>query len=252
MGDAGESGLFRCNFFSGILIQGKPFAVFPSSYAVMAAAILLVACLSGCLGPVTELYPEDVEERPIPVYIVQVGWHAGLVVESGHLGDAFPDHEMMPEAEYLKIGWGDDKYYPDPDPSFWLLLRATFWPSRSVLHVVGMDMPASDYFAGSDVVTLHLSAEGIEKLTGFVSRYFRRDDDGKPIYHTRGRYGNSAFFKARSRYYFPKTSNVWTARALRSAGVPITPVYAITARNVMRQAKKAARKDEVPETAEMR
>lgn len=205
----------------------------------LAAALML----TGCLGPVAELYPDDVDERPIPVYIVQVGWHAGLVVESEHLSDAFPEHEEMPEAAYLKVGWGDDKYYPDPDPSFFVLLRAIFWPSRSVLHVVGMDVPVSDYFSGADVVTLHLSREGMDELTDFIAHYFRRGDDGRPIYHTYGRYGNSAFFKAKGRYYIPKTSNVWTARALRSAGVPITPLYAPTARNVMRQASRAAERD---------
>ena len=213
----------------------------------MKSALLLLALLFltwGCLGPITELYPDNVEDRPVPVYVVQVGWHAGLVVESEHLGNAFPDHENMPEAAYLKIGWGDDKYYPDPDPSFGILLRAIFWPSRSVLHVVGMDVPVSQYFPNSDVVTLHLTEKGMEELTGFVSRYFRRDDEQGPIYHSYGRYGNSAFFKSEGRYYFPKTSNTWTARALRSAGVPITPIYGITARNVMRQAKRAADDDE--------
>jgi len=208
-----------------------------------AACIALIVLLSGCLGPVAELYPEDVEERPIPVYVVQVGWHAGLVVESEYLSGSFPDHEEMPDAPYLKIGWGDDKYYPDPDPSFFVLMRAIFWPSRSVLHVVGMDMPASEYFSGADVVTLHISREGMDELTDFVAHYFRRDDDGQPVFHSYGRYGNSAFFKSRGRYYIPKTSNVWTARALRSAGVPITPIYAPTARNVMRQATRAAERD---------
>ncbi len=202
-----------------------------------------VLMLSGCLGPVTELYPEDADERPVPVYVVHVGWHAGLVVESDHLSEAFPEHEEMPDEAYLKVGWGDEKYYPDPDPSFFVLLRAMFWPSRSVLHVVGMDVPPSDYFPGADVVTLQISREGMDELTDFIAHYFRRDDDGRPIYHTYGRYGNSAFFKARGRYYIPKTSNVWTARALRSAGVPITPIYASTARNVMRQAGRAAERD---------
>ncbi len=205
--------------------------------------IAVAAVLAGCLGPVAELYPEDVDERPVSVYVVHVGWHAGLVVETEHLSDAFPEHEHMPDAEFLKIGWGDDKYYPDPDPPFWVLLRAIFWPSRSVLHVVGMDVPVADYFPGANVVTLHVSGEGMDELTDFVAHYFRRDDDGKPIYHTYGRYGNSAFFKARGRYYIPKTSNVWTARALRSAGVPVTPVYAVTAGNVIRQAGRAADKD---------
>ncbi|MDG5767877.1 DUF2459 domain-containing protein [Balneolales bacterium ANBcel1] len=206
-------------------------------------AVLAVWACTGCLGPVAELYPDDRDERPVPVHIVKVGWHAGLVVESEHLGDAFPDHEYMPDGERLKIGWGDDKYYPDSDPSFWVLLRAIFWPSRSVLHVVGMDVPVERYFPGSDVITLHISEEGMQEMTDFLVGYFRTDDSNQPIYHSYGRYGASAFFKARGRYYIPKTSNVFTARALRAAGVPITPVYAVTAGNVMRQAGRAADED---------
>ncbi len=206
--------------------------------------LMAVLFFTGCLGPVAELYPEDVEERPIPVHVVKVGWHAGLIVESEHLGDAFPEHEQMPHAELLKIGWGDDKYYPDPSPSFWVTLRAIFWPSRSVLHVVGVEPPIEHYFPGSEVVTMHISEEGMEEMTEFLAGYFRTGDDGKPIYHSYGRYGNSAFFESYGRYYIPKTSNVYTARALRSAGVPITPVYAPTAGNVMRQARSVARDDE--------
>lgn len=195
---------------------------------------------AGCLGPVANLYPNDINDRPIQVHIVQVGWHAGLIVETEHLGDDFPDHLRMPDAKFLKFGWGDDKYYPDPDPSFLLLLRAAFWPGRSVLHVVGIDERISDFFTGSEVITLHLSKEGMQALTSFVANYLLRDRAGQPIFHSKGLYGNSTFFKSRGRYYLPKTSNVWTARALRSAGVPITPFYAITARNVMNQARKAA------------
>lgn len=206
-------------------------------------ALLPAVLLAGCLSPVTERYPDDPAERPIPVHVVKVGWHAGLIVASEYLGDAFPGHEKMPVAELLKIGWGDDRYYPDPDPSFALLLRAVFWPSRSVLHVVGMDVPADRYFPGAEVITLHISDEGMAEMTKFVTRFFRRNDEGSPQFQEYGRYGNSAFFKAHGRYFIPKTSNVWTARALRSAGVPITPVYGVTASHVMRQARRAAEKD---------
>lgn len=205
---------------------------------------MIVLVISGCLGPVRDLYPEDPEERPIPVYIVKVGWHAGLVVESEFLSDEFPVHDRMPEAERLKVGWGDDKYYPDPDASFGILLRAAFWPSRSVLHIVGIDVPVAENFPGSEVVTLHVSEKGMEKMTQFIADRFRKDDDGELIYHSFGRYSNSAFYKAKGRYYIPKTSNVWTARALRKAGVPITPMYAVTAGNVMRQARGIAADDD--------
>ncbi|MEX0680066.1 MAG: DUF2459 domain-containing protein [Balneolales bacterium] len=200
--------------------------------------------LTGCLGPVTQLYPENPAERPIPVYVVQVGKHAGLVVKTEHLTDNFPEHKYMPDSKLLKIGWGDDKYYPDPDPSFRVLLRAAFLPSGSVLHVVGLDVPVVEYFTGSEVIVLHISEKGMARLTDFIAGYFRLDDNNNPIYHSYGRYGTSAFFKAHGRYYLPKTSNVWTARALRSAGIPITPVYGVTARNVMRQARGIARDDD--------
>ncbi|MBP3191318.1 DUF2459 domain-containing protein [Natronogracilivirgula saccharolytica] len=204
-------------------------------------AVALV--LSACMGPVRELYPEDPDERPIPVYIVKVGWHAGLVVESEYLSDEFPDHDRMPEAERFKVGWGDDKYYPDPDASFGILLRAALWPTRSVLHVVGIDAPVEESFSGSEVITLHVSEEGMDEISKFIIDRFRRDDDGEVVYHSFGRYSNSAFFKATGRYYVPKTSNVWTARALRRAGIPITPMYGVTAGNVMRQARGVAADD---------
>ena len=49
----------------------------------------------------------------------------------------------------------------------------------------------------------------------------------------------SRFYPARERYYLWRTCNTWTARALRAAGVPITPLYAITAGNVMYQARQS-------------
>lgn len=213
------------------------------TYSFVLFVILAKLVLSACLGPVSSLYPEDPQERPIPVYIVKVGWHAGLVVESEHLAGVFPEHEKMPDAKRLKIGWGDDKYYPDPDPPFGVLLRAVFWPSTSVLHIVGINTTVEEYFYGSEVVTLYLSPAGMRELTHFITGYFRLDEEDQPVYQEVGRYGMSSFFKAKGRYYIPKTSNVWTARALRSAGVPITPFYSVTARNVMRQTYRIARND---------
>ncbi|MDI6401207.1 DUF2459 domain-containing protein [Balneolaceae bacterium ANBcel3] len=206
------------------------------------AIVPLLVC--GCLGPARDIYPEEPQERPIPVYVVKIGWHAGLIVKSEYLSSDFPDHEKMPAAEWIKVGWGDDKYYPDPSPPVWVGTRAVLWPSRSVLHIVGIDIPVETYFEEREIVLLHVSEEGMVQISEFIERFFRRDDQGLIQYHSDGRYGYSAFFKARSRYYFPKTSNVWTARALRSAGMPVTPFYAVTAGNVLRQVRKMERADQ--------
>ena len=51
-------------------------------------------------------------------------------------------------------------------------------------------------------------------------------------------WGDRDFYVARDKYFLLRTCNTWTARALRSAGLPITPLYAVTAGNVMGQARR--------------
>jgi Protein of unknown function (DUF2459) len=51
-------------------------------------------------------------------------------------------------------------------------------------------------------------------------------------------YGDSKFYSARGRYHLLYTCNTWIADALRAAGLPITPVYAMTAGNLMWQVSR--------------
>lgn len=200
--------------------------------------LLTVLVLSGCLGPVKELYPEDEGQRPIAVYIVSHGWHAGIAIEASAIRDHLPVHPDMPSAEYLKFGWGDGRYYPDTDAGFWLMLRGALLPTRSVIHVVGIDIPVERYFSRSKVIKIQVSEEGAEEMGKFVAKRFRLDSDGEARVAADGLYRNSIFYEATGRYYLPKTSNVWTARALRQTGYPITPVYSLTSGNVVKQARK--------------
>lgn len=194
--------------------------------------------LSGCLGSVKDLYPDDESLRTLSVYIVSHGWHAGIVTERAEIEDFIPNHPEMPRAEYLMFEWGDGRYFPHPDPGFGLLLRAALWPTKSVIQVVGMDVPPERYFSMSRVVKIQVTEEGIENLGRFIKQRFRQDTDGNVIAAANGLYRNSTFFEATGRYHLPKTSNTWTARALRQTGYPITPFYAFTSGNVIRQASK--------------
>lgn len=193
---------------------------------------------SGCLGPVTELYPEEEELRPVEVYVISHGWHVGIAIESAAIREHLPEHEKMPGGRYLKFGWGDNRYYPADDPGFGLLLRAALLPTRSVLHVVGIDMPVENYFQASSIIRIQVSRKGAENFAEFIVNRFRRDSDGRVMFETNGLYRNSSFFKAKGYYFIPKTSNTWTARALRKTGYPITPFFAITSGNVIHQASK--------------
>jgi uncharacterized protein (TIGR02117 family) len=199
--------------------------------------IILLFTLGGCLGPVSELYPDEDELRTLPVYVISHGWHVGIAIESKHFLHKIPSHPQLPEAEYLKFGWGDNRYYPHDSPGFGLLLRAALLPTGSVIHVVGIDIPVENYFASSDVIQVNVTEDGMERLTNFVRDRFAFEDNAI-IFATNGLYGNSTFFKAKGLYFIPKTSNTWTAQALRQTGAPITPVYAVTSGNVIYQARK--------------
>ena len=203
-------------------------------------ALLLISTmiLSGCLGPVKDLYPDDESSRPMSVYIVSHGWHAGIVAELSEVEEFIPDHPDMPRAEYLMFEWGDGRYFPHDDPGFWLLLRAALWPTRSVIQVVGMDVPPERYFSSSRVVKIRVTREGMENLGRFIQHRFRLNPEGDVVVAADGLYRNSTFFEATGRYHLPKTSNTWTARALRQTGYPITPFYAFTSGNVIKQAAK--------------
>lgn len=201
--------------------------------------ILLLLTICGCLGPVSELYPDADEEglRTLPVYIISHGWHVGIAIESKYVINKIPSHPKLPDAEYLKFGWGDNRYYPHENPGFGLLLRAALLPTRSVIHVVGIDIPIENYFTGSDIIKVNVTGDGMERLANFIKNRFRTEGD-TIVYAANGLYSNSSFFKATGLYFIPKTSNTWTARALRQTGAPVTPFYAVTSGNVIYQARK--------------
>ncbi len=200
--------------------------------------ITIWICITGCLGPVKDLYPDNEEERPVPVYVISHGWHVGIAIERKYIEEYLPVHPDIPEDGILKFGWGDNRYYTDHEAGFALMMRAALLPTRSVIHVVGINMPVDRYFPSSRIVKVQVTEEGAEMLGVFIAERFRLDDNGEPLFAASGLYRNSTFYEARGLYFVPKTSNTWTARALRQTGYPITPFYAITSGNVIQQARK--------------
>ena len=171
------------------------------------------------------------------MYVIDHGWHTAIALEGDYIIDQLPDHKHLPNTKYLMIGWGDAKYYPAEHAGIWLFLRAAFWPTESALHIVGFDELATHYFPESEIVEIQVTEEGMNQMSRYIAKQFKLNAQGKPAYLTDGLYPNSAFFEAEKRYFFPRTSNKWTARTLRKSGFPITPFYAVTADNVMRQVR---------------
>lgn len=209
-------------------------------YQARPVLLLMMLFLStGCLGPVRELYPEEERQRPNSVYVISQGWHVGIAFKSRFLRKKLPEHSRIPDTDFLMVGWGDNKYYPADRAGIGLFLRAAFWPTGSVIHLVGFDEIADEHFIKGEVVRVRVSQQGMEEMTDHIADRFRTADQGTLFYAADGLYPQSAFFEAKGRYYFPKTSNKWSARVLRESGFPITPFYALTSGNVIRQARKS-------------
>jgi uncharacterized protein (TIGR02117 family) len=198
---------------------------------------------SGCFGSVEGLYPPGTGEELKSVYVVDHnGWHTGIAVKRQDIPDnLWPEHQDFADFEYVEVGWGDRAYYQASEPTLWITMKAALWPTPSVLHIIGFNGLVQRYFPESKIVEIALSHPGFERLCRFIQDSYARDDLGKAIRLGSGLYKHSQFYLGRENFHLLKTCNVWTAKAIRSAGCPITPLYAITAGNVIRQGKKCGK-----------
>lgn len=206
-----------------------------------AALVLALVLCAGCLGPVAGLYPPRPGEPAVAVWVVAHGWHAGIAVRAGDVPDGlWPERRDFPRAEYLEIGWGDRAYWQADDPGLGLGLTALLLPTPSVVRVIGIEGTLASAFPGSEIVEIRLSRAGFERLARFVDDSFAREGvAAAPL--APAAWPDSGFYPAHGAYHLFRTSNTWTAAALRAAGFPITPAYALTAGNVIRQTHRHAR-----------
>jgi uncharacterized protein (TIGR02117 family) len=173
---------------------------------------------------------------------VDHGWHTGLVVRAEDVpAGAWPERADFSGAPYLEVAWGDREFYMDPHAGLGRALKAAVVSSGSVLHVVGLAQPPARYFAGREVVEVALSQPGVEALVRFIDAAHARGEAARASRLGPGLYGDSAFYPATERYSLVNTCNTWIAAALRAAGCPITPAWAVTAGAVLRQVRALGR-----------
>ena len=108
----------------------------------------------------------------------------------------------------------------------------------SVLHVVGLTAPPEAYFPESDAIAVRLSPHGFEQLVTFIHETYKRDEHGRPLPVGPGWYAYSKFYLATGTYHLLNTCNTWVAKALRAAGLPMSPASAMTAGSVIAQVSK--------------
>lgn len=191
---------------------------------------LLAFLAAGCAA--TGPNPGPAPDGPA-LYVAGHGMHTGLIVRAADLPPrALPAQRDFPRAEYLELGWGDREYYRAEDFSVWLGLRALLWPTESAVHVVAFSGPIERAFPSSEIVRLRVSRHGFDRMVAFIAATFRED----AIRLGPGQRENSSAFYASERdFHLFETCNTWVARALREAGVEVSPRRAITAEGLLSQ-----------------
>jgi uncharacterized protein (TIGR02117 family) len=202
---------------------------------------LLFSLVAGCVNDplATTSAPKDPAHS---IYVVRHGWHTGIAVRAEEVPrGAWPFLKDFPGAAYLELGWGDRDFYPAKEPGPLLALKAIFWPKPGVMHVVGFEDTPERYFGSQQVVQLGLSEPGFVGLVHYVRESLELDAQGDSIALQPGLYGRSAFYASRESFYLFRTCNVWTARALRAAGLPVAPSASLTSEGLLAQIRALRR-----------
>lgn len=194
------------------------------------------------LLPVTAVVAAADNLPKVSVYLVSHGWHAGIVLNRQSLADRIAVLKQdFANVDYLEIGWGDRDFYQTPEPNLGHIVQAGLFPSESVLHLVGFNGAVTRYFPHSEIIELKLTPEQLLRLSRHIAASFATDSEGKTASLGSGLYGYSRFYRSTESYHIFNTCNVWTARALKRAGLTTYPSSAITVDDLMGQLRDLGR-----------
>jgi len=202
---------------------------------------VIVFLTYACSNAATEIRFHGDGKNVRTVFIVHDAWHAAIVIKKADIPVVvLPELRDFPSAEYLEFSWGDRDYFPAPDGGLGLALKAAFWSSGSILHVVGFKDAVQNAYPSAEIIEIPLSEEGFQRLVKFISDTFSRPYPPAPAEARPGLFSNGRFYAAEGKFSLLRTCNTWVAEALSTAGLPIRPSYVITAGNLSDQLRPFA------------
>jgi uncharacterized protein (TIGR02117 family) len=184
---------------------------------------LILFALGACAAPPPGPAEPQGGGPAVAVYLVAHDKHSGIAVRRADIPTGlWPESRDFPQAEFLEVGWGDRDYYYGRNQGLVSTLRAALWFNNpSVLHVAGVRGTLTENFPANEIIEIALSRDGFERLVRYIHDAYNRA--GAPVVAPLGPglYGDSRFYPGWESFNLLRTCNVWTARGLRGAGLPV-------------------------------
>jgi hypothetical protein len=220
--------------------------------AVTPAPIVLAAALGVIAALWTWTLPGDPARFPVTgsgaveIHILNNGFHTDLAVPRARLeaggGPLAQASRTLGPGDWVLIGWGDAKFFVDESPMEGRLLdgaRAFFRPGNP--SVVMLDPEAGDpgrRFPPDRRRTVRLSQARFDALRARIETSLALED-GRPRLTTARPGAGARFFASRETFWIGYICNSWMARVLNAGGVPVRPMRAVTAGEVIASLDRA-------------
>jgi len=173
------------------------------------------------------------------VFVVHSAWHAALVLQKSNIPfNAIPELVDFPQAQFIEFSWGDKDYFPNPDAGIASALKAAFFSTGSVVHVVGFNADVKIFYPGAEIIELRLSVPAYARLVDYISQTFSRSASGRRAEASAGLFPYSRFYPSTRQFSLLRTCNAWVAEALEFAGLPVASSHVVTAGQLAEQLGK--------------
>jgi len=182
----------------------------------------------------------------VTVHLLNNGFHTDLAVPRAALeaggGPLAEASRRVGPGDWILIGWGDARFFVDQTSMEGRLAdgaRAFFRPGNP--SVVMLDPETGDpsgRFAPERLRSLTLSDAAFSRMRSRVETSLALTG-GRPTVST-ARAGDGAwFFDSRETFWIGYLCNSWTVRVLNAAGLPVRPLRAVTAGEVVATVDRA-------------
>jgi len=212
-------------------------------------AAILLALLPACVSPDEGLWPPSPDSPARTIFVSLDTWHAmitlpredgtedsELTAERNSSDSAHQSSALGSQPLYEEWGYAERAWYLDGKTGLIGIVRALFWPTEGVVEVGYYDRVWAERTPQppSELLVFRLSEEGHRRLR----RYLRGTISGDaPVTSV----GQSIFYPAVRSYHLFHTCHQYAAHALREAGLPISPSWAINRTSLAWQLRRAVR-----------